>query len=59
MRVSPSGTFDVLSESFNKTQLVFTVLGYWVRLCTHALNRQRRCWDDQFCTRLSALYDIS
>ncbi|KAF8678535.1 hypothetical protein AX14_004695 [Amanita brunnescens Koide BX004] len=26
-RVSPSGTFDVLSESFNKPQLVFTVLG--------------------------------
>lgn len=26
-RVSPSGTFDVLSESFNKAQLVFTVLG--------------------------------
>ncbi|PFH46226.1 hypothetical protein AMATHDRAFT_70337 [Amanita thiersii Skay4041] len=26
-RVSPSGTFDVLSESFNKAQLVFTVSG--------------------------------
>ncbi|KAM6494809.1 Protein of unknown function (DUF1620) domain containing protein [Amanita muscaria] len=26
-RVSPSGTFDVLSESFNKPQLVFTVMG--------------------------------
>ena len=26
-RVSPSGTFDVLSESFNKAQLVLTVLG--------------------------------
>jgi len=26
-RVSPSGTFDLLSESFNKTQLVFTIIG--------------------------------
>ncbi|TFK65860.1 DUF1620-domain-containing protein [Pluteus cervinus] len=26
-RVAPSGTFDVLSEDFNKVQLVFTVLG--------------------------------
>ncbi|KAI0292365.1 hypothetical protein B0F90DRAFT_1770565 [Multifurca ochricompacta] len=26
-RVAPSGTFDVLSESFNKAQLVFTILG--------------------------------
>jgi ER membrane protein complex subunit 1 len=26
-RVSPSKTFDVLSESFNKVQLIFTVAG--------------------------------
>ena len=26
-RVAPSGTFDVLSESFNKAQLVVTVAG--------------------------------
>ena len=26
-RVAPSNTFDVLSENFNKAQLVFTVLG--------------------------------
>ncbi len=26
-RVAPSGTFDVLSEDFNKLQLVLTVLG--------------------------------
>ena len=26
-RVAPSGTFDVLSENFNKVQLVFTIGG--------------------------------
>ena len=26
-RVAPSNTFDVLSENFNKAQLVFTVSG--------------------------------
>jgi len=26
-RVTPSSSFDVLSENFNKAQLVFTVLG--------------------------------
>jgi hypothetical protein len=26
-RVSPSGTFDLLSESFNKAQLAFTIIG--------------------------------
>jgi hypothetical protein len=26
-RVTPSGTFDVLSESFNKAQLVLTIGG--------------------------------
>lgn len=26
-RVAPSGTFDVLSETFNKVQLVFTICG--------------------------------
>ena len=31
-RVAPSGTFDVLSEDFNKVQLVFTVLGLGVAI---------------------------
>ncbi|KAF8636102.1 hypothetical protein AX17_003807 [Amanita inopinata Kibby_2008] len=31
-RVSPSGTFDVLSESFNKAQLVFTIAGLVVAI---------------------------
>ncbi|KAF8625878.1 hypothetical protein AX15_005151 [Amanita polypyramis BW_CC] len=31
-RVSPSGTFDVLSESFNKAQLVLTVMGLVVAI---------------------------
>lgn len=26
-RVAPSGTFDVLSEDFNKVQLVLTIIG--------------------------------
>jgi hypothetical protein len=29
-RVAPSGTFDVLSEEFNKLQLVLTILGLCV-----------------------------
>lgn len=31
-RVAPSKTFDVLSESFNKTQLVFTVGGLLIAI---------------------------
>jgi hypothetical protein len=31
-RVSPSGTFDLLSESFNKKQLVWTVVGLTVAI---------------------------
>jgi len=31
-RVSPSGTFDVLSENFNKIQLVCTVIGLAVAI---------------------------
>ncbi|KAF8644498.1 hypothetical protein AX16_008429 [Volvariella volvacea WC 439] len=31
-RVSPSNTFDILSESFNKAQLVFTVIGLGVAI---------------------------
>lgn len=26
-RVTPSGTFDILSDAFNKTQLLLTILG--------------------------------
>lgn len=26
-RIAPSGTFDVLSENFNKAQLVLTIIG--------------------------------
>ena len=29
-RVMPSGTFDILSDSFNKAQLVLTILGLTV-----------------------------
>lgn len=31
-RIAPSGTFDVLSENFNKVQLVFTVCGLFVAI---------------------------
>ena len=31
-RVAPSGTFDVLSESFNKAQLVLTISGLAVAI---------------------------
>jgi hypothetical protein len=31
-RVAPSNTFDVLSENFNKAQLVFTVSGLLVAI---------------------------
>lgn len=31
-RISPSGTFDLLSESFNKKQLVWTVIGLGVAI---------------------------
>lgn len=31
-RASPSGTFDVLSETFNKVQLVLTVFGLTIAI---------------------------
>jgi len=31
-RVAPSGTFDVLSEDFNKVQLVLTIVGLEVAI---------------------------
>jgi hypothetical protein len=31
-RIAPSGTFDVLSENFNKVQLVLTVVGLVVAI---------------------------
>lgn len=31
-RIAPSGTFDVLSENFNKVQLVLTVSGLFVAI---------------------------
>jgi hypothetical protein len=42
-RVAPSGTFDVLNETFNKAQLVFTICGLAVAIVvTRPLVRQKR-----------------
>ena len=42
-RVAPSNTFDVLSESFNKVQLVITIagLGLAIALVKPAVARKR------------------
>ncbi|KAI0772317.1 DUF1620-domain-containing protein [Trametes elegans] len=49
-RVAPSGTFDVLSESFNKAQLVFTIGGLALALVVVkpmvARKRLRERWYD-------------
>ena len=42
-RVAPSGTFDVLNETFNKAQLVFTICGLAAAiLATRPMVRQKR-----------------
>jgi hypothetical protein len=42
-RVAPSGTFDVLNETFNKAQLVFTICGLAVAIiATRPMVRQKR-----------------
>ncbi|TFK50623.1 DUF1620-domain-containing protein [Heliocybe sulcata] len=42
-RVSPSGTFDVLSENFNKAQLIFTVSGLLAAIIiTRPMVRRKR-----------------
>ena len=42
-RVTPSGTFDVLNETFNKAQLVFTICGLAVAiLAVRPMVRQKR-----------------
>jgi ER membrane protein complex subunit 1 len=42
-RVAPSGTFDVLSETFNKVQLVFTICGLAAAiLVTRPMVRRKR-----------------
>lgn len=42
-RVAPSGTFDVLSETFNKAQLVLTICGLAVAIvATRPMVRQKR-----------------
>jgi hypothetical protein len=42
-RVAPSGTFDVLNETFNKAQLVFTICGLAVAIVvTRPMVRQKR-----------------
>ena len=42
-RVTPSGSFDVLSENFNKAQLVFTVFGLVMAIViTRPMVRRKR-----------------
>lgn len=42
-RVAPSGTFDVLSENFNKVQLVLTVVGLAVAIAvTRPMVRRKK-----------------
>lgn len=42
-RVAPSGTFDVLNETFNKAQLVFTICGLAVAIVVaRPMVRQKR-----------------
>jgi ER membrane protein complex subunit 1 len=42
-RVAPSGTFDVLSEDFNKVQLVLTIIGLAVAIIvTKPMVQQKR-----------------
>jgi hypothetical protein len=42
-RISPSGTFDVLSENFNKVQLVLTVAGLGIAIMvTKPMVRRKR-----------------
>lgn len=42
-RVTPSGTFDVLNETFNKAQLVFTICGLAVAIvAARPMVRQKR-----------------
>jgi ER membrane protein complex subunit 1 len=42
-RVAPSGTFDVLNETFNKTQLILTICGLVVAIVvTRPMVRQKR-----------------
>ena len=42
-RISPSGTFDLLSENFNKAQLIFTIAGLTAAIMiTRPMVRNRR-----------------
>jgi ER membrane protein complex subunit 1 len=50
-RVAPSRTFDVLSESFNKLQLVLTILGLGVGIAvTRPIVRRKRIKERWYAT---------